>query len=397
MYTNLTGDTDQDPDKGTDTYNEYGTVSGDGTVIAYLSNVDLTGESDGVPNAEVVVMVGGAKRQVTQTTSITNTSDNTYDVTNYSPFVSGDGSVVVFGSDGDLLDTGATGTEQIYAYDVGGGALTQLSGLDTLAGGITKDTAGGPRVSADGRVVVWIENDAECPTFGCAVETRLRATDAQGNPQMSVVFADELSFSDYALSADGATIAFISNRNPVGSNPDGRNQLFLMSVPSGAVTQVSTLSAGGSTWSASYQAPGLGRDGALIAVWTNDPAVTDSEDYVLALLGASGGLQSILARQRVDFPAGDDALGRPRITPDGRFVSFSTRWSFAYTQRNFRANVGAGTLKDVGIGARTVSPTITDDGTTLIIAGTGFEFYPDQTDDKNPDGNSEIWSVRVEE
>lgn len=394
-YTNLTDDADQDPDSGFDTFNEYGTVSGDGTVIAYLSNVDLTGESDDVANAEVMVLRGGTKVQVTHTTSITNTAGNTYDVTNYSPFVSGDGSVVVFGSDGDLLGSGVIGAEQIYAYDVEAASLTQLSALDTPAGGIATDTAGGPRVSADGQVIVWVENDTECPTFGCPSESRLRAADPQGNNLMSVVFTSELSFSDYALSADGTTIAFVSSGDPAGSNPNGLNQLFLMGVPSAAVTQVSALTTGASAWTPSYAAPGLSPNGSLIAVWTNDPAATDSEGFVLALVGATGGVQSILARQGVDFPAGDDALGRPRITPDGRFVAFSTRWSFAYTQRNFRADVVGGTLKEVGIGTRTVSPTITDDGSTLIIAGSGYEFYPEQLTGGNPDGNSEIWSARI--
>lgn len=394
VYANLTNDADQDPDSSFDAYNEYGTISGDGTVIAYLSNVDRTGESDDVPNAEVMVMVNGVKTQVTQTTSITNTSDNTYDVTNFTPFVSADGSVVVFGSDGDLLGSGATGAEQIYAYDVASGLLTQLSALDTPAGGVTSDTVGGPRISANGQVIVWIENDAECAYFGCAVETRLRAADPQGNIIMSMVLSSDFSFTDYALSGDGTTIALISDHDPVGLNADGRNQLFLMSVPGGAVSQLSTLASGGS-WLPSYSTPALNRDASVIAVWTNDPTVADSEDYVLALFDTSGNLLSILARQRDDFPAGDDSFGRPRFTPDGRFVSFHTRWSFAYTQRNFRADVTNGTLKGVGIGARTVSPTITDDGRIMILAGTGDGFYPDQLLDKNSDGTSEIWSVLI--
>lgn len=396
IYTNLTNDQDQDPDTGFDTFNKHASISGDGRVVAYLSNTDRTGEGTATPNFEVMVMVDGVKTQITQTTEITNTSQNTYDVTNFTPVVSRDGSVVVFGSDGDLLNSGVTGAEQIYAYYLDNGGTGQLSQLDTPAGGMNSDTVGAPRVSATGNAIAWIENDTECPQFACAVQSRLRLRSAGGTDLLTVVFDENVSFSDYTLSGDGSTILFTSSRDPVGQNEGGRNQLFRMSASDGGISQISSIPASGTPWSAFYASPGANHDASRIAVWTNDPVYTDTEDHVLVLIDATGNLITTIARAQTDFPGGEDEHGRPRFAGGAdQHLCFYTAWTFSFAQRNFRATISPPELLEVGIGYHAVGPSITDDGRFMVITGLGDAFYPNQATLLNPDYNDEVWIVEI--
>jgi len=390
-YYNVTNDLDQNPDSSFDSRNAQATIS-DGGVIAYLSNVDTTGENGETPNAEVVVIAGLTKTQVTATTETTNTSDNTYDVSNWGPVVSSDGAVVAFASDGDLVNAGPTATDQAYVYEVATGQIRQLSSLDTPSGGIQKDWVGYPRVG--GNAVAWIENDTECSYFGCAQEQRLRVTSRMGSELLTVVFDQDLSFDDYTLSGDGETIAFVSNRDPVGLNSGGYWQLFTMGVGGGSVSQISTLSSSAAGWTPRYRAPAISPGGDQLAVWTNDPAITSSEELVLALLDSSGQMIRVLARAGVDFPSGDDDTGRPRFSADGTYVSFATSWSFGYTQRNFRTATDGSDLIDLGVGYKSIGPSMTSDGASVVVVGTGNEFHPDQMF-QNEDGNDEVWLVTV--
>jgi len=391
-YLNLTNDQDQNPDSGFDTRNSYANMSDSGGVIAYLSDVDTTGEGGQTPNDEVVVLVGSTKVQVSQTTEVTNGAGNTYDVSNWGPVVSADGAVVVFGSDGDLVNAGPTATDQTYLYEVATGQLRQLSSLDTPSAGIQRDWVGYPRVGGD--AVAWIENDTECPTFGCGQQQRLRVTDRFGSDLLTVVFDGDLFFDDYALSGDGETIVFVSNRDPVGLNGGGYTQLFTMGVGGGSVSQKSSLTTSAAGWTPRYQRPAISPTGDRFAVWTNDPAITTSAEPVLALLDSSGGLIRVLARAGVDFSSGEDDTGRPRFSADGAYLVFATSWTFGYTQRNFRAATDGSELLEIGIGYKSIGPSTTSDGAEVVIVGTGSQFFPDQTP-QNDDWTDEVWLVTI--
>lgn len=392
-YVNFTNDVHLEPYTSFDSFNKYATIDDSGNVVAYLSNVDAAGTDGEVPsNQEVVVRIGATRVQVTNTTETTNTADNTYWVSNWGPVVSADGAIVVFGSDGNVVNGGPDATDQIYLYEVDTGQLRQLSALDTPSGGIQKDWVGYPRVG--GNAVAWIENDTECPTFGCSQQERLRVTDRDGNDVLTVPLGADLTLDHYSLPGDGETIVFVSSRDPVGLNPDGYAQLFSMSVGGGSVSQLSSIASSQAGWTPFYRVPAVGPHGDLITVWTNDPAITSTEELVLALLDAQGGLIRILARAGEDFPSGDDDTFRARFCADGSYVAFATSWSFGYTQRNFRAATDGSELLELGIGYKAVSPTMTSDGFTVVITGSGYEFFPEQSF-QNEDLNDEVWLVNI--
>ena len=391
-YVNVTNDLDQNPDSGFDARDSDATINDGGNVIAYRSNIDTTGEGGATPNAEIMVLLGSTKVQVTQTTDVTNTAGNTYEATNWGPVVSSDGAIVAFGSDGDLVGVGPTSSEQLYVYEVTTGQTRQLSTLDTAHGGIQYDWVGYPRVG--GNAVAWIENDTECPTFGCAQQRRFRVTGRTGGELLTLVFDENLTFDDYALAGDGETIVFVSGSNPVGQNANGYTQLFTMAVGGGSITQVSSLSSSSAGWTPAYRRPAMSPNGDQIAVWTNDPTIASSAEVVLALLNSSGSLIRVLARAGVDFPSGDDDTGRARFSANGAYLAFATSWSFAYTQRNFRAAVDGTDLLDLGIGYKSIGPSLTADGSTAVICGVGNAFYPDQTA-QNADWTDEVWLVNI--
>jgi hypothetical protein len=171
-------------------------------------------------------------------------------------------------------------------------------------------------------------------------------------------------------------------------------QLFTMGVGGGSVSQKSSISSSAAGWTPRYGRPAMSPNGDRIAVWTNDPTMASSAEVVLALLDSSGGLIRVLARAGVDFSSGEDDVGRPRFSADGAYVSFATSWSFGYTQRNFRAATDGSDLLDLGVGYKSFGPSMTSDGSEVVIVGTGSQFYPDQTF-QNDDWTDEIWLVTI--
>jgi len=355
----------------------------------------MTGEADGVPNYEVMLMSGGVATQVTRTTTTRfPLLDQTVDVTNWGATISRSGNVVVFASNGDLLGKSQPGIEQVYLYDVSSRALRQLSNMDTSRGPQLRDKVEGPRVSADGAVVAWVEHDVRSQPFG-PVDSRLRVTNASGATIITVPLTGAPFYDnglDFALSGDGKTIIYTSFHDPVQQNKVGANQLFLLNAVSGAVTQISRLPA----TTERFDQPALGQDGTMMAVWTNAVGFSRTRDRsVLALVDSKGAFVRVLAEAGNHFDAGLNIFGRPRVNAGLGFVSFRAGTVAGAPQLNYRVNAASGEVLYLGASLLGFSPGITEDGRFLFVTGSGEQLTPNQIA-QNRDRNDEIWSIEVQ-
>ncbi len=240
-------------------------VSDNGAVLAFVSNGNLTGDN---PNAEnqVFVAEGSVFRRIT--TMVDGQAGR--------PSLTSNGRWLAFSATAD-------GNEDVYRVDLRDPALslqqvTSTTGCSNRDPTVSDDVLG-DRIaftsdcSGDQRVVVWDANGGS-PVVrskgaaGCSAERPAIAQDADGrhvaflsdcdltgsNGDHSVeVFRWDLltdsidQLTDGAsgivndgvtASADGRYLAFVSNADPTGENPDGGLEAFRLDTTSGATDQL---------------------------------------------------------------------------------------------------------------------------------------------------------------
>jgi len=186
--------------------------------------------------AAVCLLVTGARSQSETPRRVTNTPDETI---NLNPTISGDGKRIAFESSADLAATGAGATLRVITAEVSSqpsfkelsptrGPAPALSQTGTRAAfASTGDPFGENR---DGNSEIFFHDGS-----------RLR--------QLTNTLADDPSqrtsqgcFAP-SLSDDGRLVAFASNRDLAGANPDRNSEVFLLDTQTQTITQL-TSSAG---------------------------------------------------------------------------------------------------------------------------------------------------------
>ncbi len=235
-------------------------ISGDGTRIVFTSEHDITGEnSDG--NAEVFLFDTNTSNFTQVTTSTGGPPFLNIDENGF-PVISADGNRIAFRSDRDLTGGNADANFEIFYYDVATGITTQVT--NTTGGfdlnGINANDS--PSITADGNIIAFDSNrdltgsnpdsDNEIFTFNVLGGTFTQITNAASQPPFS--------FESYRplIISDGSQIAFDSSANQAGSNTDGNVEVFLYDTTNG-VTQITD------TKNRSSTSPTMNLNGTLIA------------------------------------------------------------------------------------------------------------------------------------
>ncbi len=228
---------------GESTYS-YLSISADGTRIAFRSTRDLTGgNSDG--NYEIFLWTSGSSfTQVTTTTGGEN----------FAPSISGDGTKIAFGSDRNLVPGGnLDGNSEIFLW-AAGSSFTQLTATNGAS------THYNPSVSADGtRIAFYSAHDLTGGNSDNNSEIFIW-TNGFGLAQVTTTTGG--GSDSPSISTDGTRIAFVSTSNLTGGNSDGNSEIFLWTSGS-SFTQVTTTT-GGYNWD-----PSISADGTKIAFRSN--------------------------------------------------------------------------------------------------------------------------------
>jgi Tol biopolymer transport system component len=87
-----------------------------------------------------------------------------------------------------------------------------------------------------------------------------------------------------ALDASGTRLAFVSDADLIGSNPDGNSEIFLLHTILGTITQITVTSEGFSS------APAINADGTRIAFVSSADARGDKRQVLLASCPPTAGL-----------------------------------------------------------------------------------------------------------
>ena len=403
-------------------------ISDDGTRVVFVSGQDLTGgNADHSQEVFAINADGTGLRQLTA-----STGDST------APWIAGNGSKVVFQSNGNPLGTNADLGNEVFVVNWDGTGLKQLTNSKVLLGADGESAA--PSIDDAGTNVVFYSN--QIPGFtnidanyeiwkiksdgtGLAALTSSALTpgslfpaisgdgtraaflsladlvsggNPDGNPEVYTIKLDKTALRQMssgvwafntgnALSADGTKVAYTSSANPTGGNADRNPELFVMSSDGTGTLQL-TSSTG---LTARAGSPSISANGSRIAFastgnYTSGNADGGSEIFVVNADGTG-------LRQLTSDPSHDSSA--PALSGDGQFVAYAS--SGNPTGGNADGTTEIFVVAWDGTGETQLTPAASGSSGNPTISSDGTQIAFDSTADLtggNADATREIVTVK---
>ena len=218
---------------------ESPSISGDGNIIAFESDADINGGNPDGNNEIYFANVGAG--------TIIQVTDTTGGGSNNSPDISEDGRFIAFISDRNLTGGNPLMIEQLFLFNIAASTITQITNN-------TSGEIGSPSINRDGSLIAF--TSTPLAIFNMFL--------AHTSPIMIEQLTDATSggVSDLSISSDGSVIAFESRANINGGNPDGNREIYLYDIATGIFIQITDEPAGGPDDS---EDPSVNADGTRIA------------------------------------------------------------------------------------------------------------------------------------
>lgn len=309
-------------------------ITADGKLL-YTPDAGFTGvdvfdytvaDPAGAPSTATVHVGVGQFPQGAPTETILALSADPSDSRN-APSLSSDGRYIAFATNTKLVAADTNGVSDVYVYDRGTRTVRRAS--EPTGGGPTNGASRNPRISADGRYVVFesIASSLVAGDTNNAVDVfrhdrltgeTVRVSVATGGGQAS---GDS---TDPRISDDGNLIAFTSSAfDLVANDANGASDIFVRDMTAGTTTRVSVSTTGGDADLASTE-PAISGDGHFVAF--SSPATN-------LVAGDGNGASDIFVRDlaagatvRASVSSTGGEANKPStgasLSRDGRFVSF---------------------------------------------------------------------------
>jgi Tol biopolymer transport system component len=221
---------------------ETPTVTADGQTIVFMSWLDLTGIGGCPPNRNIfrVQADGTGLAQLTISPECGASA---------LPVVAANGSLVVFQS--NWYNVG--GEANVYSIPLGGGAVTPVEDDDYV---YYKN----PMVSADGMWTAW---QSDFPPHSNWQQVFRGRTDGSFVEMLTDYPDHDSLYPD--ISGDGRLVAYVSEADPLGTNPDHNDEIFLYDTQTETLRQL-TVTSDGRSWK-----PRISDDGAWVYFNSRSP------------------------------------------------------------------------------------------------------------------------------
>lgn len=305
-------------------------ISADGRFVSYTSLApNLVG---GDTNAIWDIFVYDRHADTTERVSVTNDGRETTR-TNSGSAISADGRYVAFTSSGALVPADTNGSSDIYVRDRIAHTTERVSVSSTGAQSTTIVGSLTPSISADGRYVTFrspamefVDGDVNT-TWDVFVHDR-----AQKQTRLVSTAADGTIANDQSncatISGNGRYVSFTSAAsNLVPSDTNRSFDVFVKDLLSGRVDRVLLTHAGEEVngdfrWYSCEQA--LSHDGRLVFFHTLAQGLEPHSDTGSVNLFSHDRLSGLTERIAVGNGGRplDGSAAAPRVTPDGRYVTF---------------------------------------------------------------------------
>jgi hypothetical protein len=251
----------------------------------------------GLPAAAVLTIVDSTLSQLTVTTGC---------LSNLAPASNGDGTRLIFRSDCDPLGANADGSFEIFLFDTTSDMLTQL----TTSMGCDNTFA---TINDNGTLIAF---DSTCDPFGTNIDLNpeLMLLDTSTSALTQLTDTSDCFNQETSINAAGTRIAFRSNCNPLGSNGNFNDEIFLFNTSTSALSQLTT------TAGCLNAEPSISADGTRIVFSSNcDPLASNGDlNLEIFLFDTSANMLSQLTTTM-----GCQSLA-PSISDDGTHVALRT-------------------------------------------------------------------------
>ncbi|MCJ2046949.1 Hint domain-containing protein [Methylobacterium sp. J-078] len=300
-------------------------LSGDGNLVAFSSNATNLRVPSGVVGVVVKNAVTGEFVLASSTTDGRSLSGNSF-----APSLAADGSAVAFATDGsEIVDQPSN--LQIAVKNLSNGDISVVTAAANGTQG-NDDSGANPSISGDGRLVgfsslatnlVGGDTNATIDIFvknvatGAITRASTAANGTQGNGASNVP----------SLAGNGGSVAFQSDAtNLVAGDTNGTTDIFVKTLATGAIVRASTAANGTQANGASFS-PSVSRDGNLVAFESTASNLvagdTNGRSDVFVKNLTSGAITRVSTG--TDGTEGNAESGNARISADGTKVTFTSR------------------------------------------------------------------------
>lgn len=240
--------------------------------------------------------------------------------------ISADGRYVTFSSFAALIPTDVDGSSDIYVRDRQNNTLENVN--ITSAGAQTAQASSRPRITPDGRYVVFASAGALDPADTNALDdiyVRDRMLNTVTRASLSDTGAQLTAASAFAtISADGRRVAFITPAAAVSGDTNLQHDVFVRDLMLNTTVRASVSSTGGqlAAGSTRFDISGDGRYVAFDAGSAATPA--DTNLYAdICVRDLTLGTTTLITMSPAGAPANHGSTF-PAFSPDGRYLSFTS-------------------------------------------------------------------------
>jgi TolB protein len=301
-----------------------GDLSGDGRYVVFESGATtlVPGDTNGVFDIFLRDRRAGTTTRLTVAPGGRQTDGDSF-----APVISTDGRFVAFASTATNLVPGPAGESDVYLLDRRTGKLDRIS--ETPAGTPGDGWSSGASISGDGRYVTFETSAANLlPGKG----TGNVALYDRRTGRLSTVNVEDggdglATEGSYwaSISDNGRFVAYVSGEpDMVPADTNGVRDVFVRDLVRGTTVRASSTATGGQTTEPAL-GPDVTDDGRFVTFW--------SEDATLVPGDTNGGADAFLRDLRAGTTRalsataagviGDSTSSDPRITPDGRYATYS--------------------------------------------------------------------------
>jgi len=308
-------------------------------------------------------------------TQITNTMVGVF---NSDSSISADGTRIAFESDADITGMNPDGNQEIFLFDMTTGIITQIT--DTMVVG---KFASNPSISGNGLFIAFASNaDINGGNPDGNFEIFLFDTTTGMFTQVTDTMGVGIFSGDPSVNADGTRIAFESRANITGGNPDGNEEIFLFDMTTGMFTQITD------TMGGFNENPSINADGTRIAFESraNINGGNPDGNSEIWLFDMTTGMIS----QITNTMGGSNA--QASISADGLFIGFRTTSNLngGNPEGNdevliFNTTTGVITYITNEPEGQSERPSVNADGTRIAFESRA------NINGGNPEENDEIW------
>ena len=362
-------------------------ISADGRFVAFVSNASNLVPGD--TNRETDIFVRDTLTNTTTGVSV-DSAGKPGNLQSLDPSISADGRFVAFYSSASNIVPGDTnGRSDIFVRDTLTNTTTRVS-VDS-AGNQGNSGSTEPSISADGRFVAFYSSASNIVPGDTNDSDDIFVRDTLTNTTVSLdLAANQRNSFSYtpSISADGRFVAFTSGAsNLVAGDTNDTDDIFVRDRLTNTTTRVSVDSAGNQGNSYSYR-PSISADGRFVAFESNSSNLVPGDTNRSLDIFVRDTLTNTTTRVSVDSAGNQTnrlSLGAS-ISADGRFVAFiSTNASNIVpdtsgifvrdTLTNTTTNVSADSAGNGGGGTPSISP----DGRFVAFSSNPSQFVPEAT------------------